>query len=115
MTKSNDMANDGLDIGMSSTIGLALCCALGLLLLLPSVRRASGPLTYPNGPKPLPLLGNIISLRSLYANLDRGLLDLKNKWGDVCMLWYGSSPVLLINSPKAAREFLNEVLPESMS
>ena len=37
-------------------------------------------------------------------------LSLARRFGDFCMLWYGSNPVVIINTPKAARDLLTEVL-----
>ena len=65
---------------------------------------------YPNGPKPLGFLGNFFTLYKLQSNPDRELLSLARRFGDFCMLWYGSNPVVIINTPKAARDLLTEVL-----
>ena len=64
---------------------------------------------YPQGPRPFPVLGNVGILKNFHTDPDRQLLQLRDRWGSMCMLWYGSSPVIIMNSPKAARELLNEV------
>ena len=85
---------------------LAICGIAGIFLLSTVVTHRK---PYPNGPIPIPFLGNIGTLRKLSANLDPQLHKLKKDWGSLCMLWYGRSPVIIINSPRAARELLNEV------
>ena len=91
--------------GVSSLL-LAICGLAGVFLLGSVVTHRKH---YPNGPVPFPFLGNIGTLRKLWADLDPQLHQLKKDWGSLCMLWYGRSPVIIINSPRAARELLNEV------
>lgn len=64
---------------------------------------------YPNGPRPLGFLGNCFTLSRLLSSPDQELLSLARRFGDVCMLWYGSNPVIIVNTPKAARDLLTEV------
>ena len=85
---------------------LAICGLAGVFLLSIVVTHRK---SYPNGPVPVPLSGNVGKLRKLSADLDRQLHQLNKNWGSLCMLWYGRSPVIIINSPRAARELLNEV------
>ena len=85
---------------------LAICGIAGVFLLSIVVTHRK---SYPNGPVPVPLLGNVGKSRKLSADLDPQLHQLKKDWGSLCMLWYGRSPVIIINSPRAARELLNEV------
>ena len=83
--------------------------AAGLLLLFIISTFQNSRHRYPKGPRPFPILGNVGILRNLHADPDRQLLQLRDRWGSMCMLWYGSSPVIIVNSPKTAREMLNEV------
>ena len=85
---------------------LAICGIAGVFLLSIVVTYRK---PYPNGPVPFPFLGNVGTLRKLSADLDPQLHQLKKDWGSLCMLWYGRAPVIIINSPRAARELLNEV------
>ena len=85
---------------------LAICGIAGVFLLSIEVTHRK---PYPNGPVPVPFLGNFGTSRKLSADLDPQLHQLKKDWGSLCMLWYGRSPVIIINSPRAARELLNEV------
>ena len=83
--------------------------AAGLLLIFIISTFQKPRHRYPQGPRPFPILGNVGILRNLHTDPDRQLLQLRDRWGSMCMLWYGSSPVIIMNSPKAARELLNEV------
>ena len=83
--------------------------AAGLLLLFIISTLQKPRHRYPKGPRPFPILGNVGILRNLHTDPDRQLLQLRDRWGSMCMLWYGSSPVIIVNGPKAARELLNEV------
>ena len=95
-----------MDQSYTPSLLLAICGIAGVFFLSTVVTRRK---SYPNGPVPIPFLGNVGTLRKLSANLDPQLHQLKKDWGSLCMLWYGRSPVIIINSPRAARELLNEV------
>ena len=64
---------------------------------------------YPKGPIPLPLVGNLWTIYQLNVTSEKTCLSLANRYNDLCMLWYGSSPAILINSPHAAHEILHTV------
>ncbi len=96
-----------MDTSLPSVFVICVIASLAILVLTLFV---SGPKhSYPNGPTPLPFLGNIGPLIRLKANLDQELIRIKEKWGPICMLWYGSAPIIIISSPRAVRELLNEV------
>lgn len=84
-----------------------IAAGLSLLFIISTFQRSRH--RYPQGPRPFPVLGNVGFLKNLHADPDRQLLRLRDRWGTMCMLWYGSSPVIILNGPKAAREMLNEV------
>ena len=65
--------------------------------------------THFKGPFPIPLLGNVVTLKRLRSNPDEELLHLKERWGDICMLWFVRRPMVIINSPRIAKELLNDV------
>ena len=102
------LASAVMDQSYNPSLLLAICGIAGVFLLGTVVTRRK---PYPNGPVPIPFLGNVGTLRKMSANLDPQLHQLKKDWGSLCMLWYGRSPVIIINSPRAARELLNEVCP----
>lgn len=92
----------------------AICCTalVGILFIsggffVPSLRNEQT--KYPNGPRPLGFLGNFFTLSRLLSSPDQELLSLARRFGDLCMLWYGSNPVMIINTPRAARDLLTEV------
>jgi hypothetical protein len=90
-------------------LSVALCGVASIALLAfvaPSFRDRS---KYPNGPMPLGMLGTVSTLLRLQSDPDKELLRLRERWGNICMLWFGSGPVIIINTPKAAKELLNDV------
>ena len=82
-------------------VGIALCVLYSFL----SYRKYK----YPTGPQTLPLIGNYFSLAKLQANPEKELVRLKNKYGEICMLWFGSSPVIILSSPRIAKELMDRV------
>lgn len=68
-------------------------------------------LPYPRGPRPYPILGNLYFMSKLSRNADGELLKLAHKYGAICMLWFGSNPILVINKAKAAHELMEMVRP----
>ena len=64
---------------------------------------------YPHGPRALPLVGNIFSFAALRANPDRKLVELAAKYGKMCMLWFGQNPVVIVHSPKVAKDLMDKV------
>lgn len=71
-------------------------------------RRSS---RYPNGPMPWPLVGNIWTVYKLHTDTERLLADLGKRYGDICMLWIGFWPALVISSAEAAHDILHKVRP----
>lgn len=66
---------------------------------------------YPRGPRSYPILGNLWFMSRLSRNADGELLKLAHKYGAICMLWFGSNPILVINKAKAAHELMETVRP----
>lgn len=64
---------------------------------------------YPNGPRSFPILGNLWFMSRLWKNADGELLNLARKYGGMCMLWFGSKPILVINKTKDALELMEKV------
>lgn len=99
--------------GLLSTFAICCTALVGILFIsggffLPFFLR-NEQTKYPNGPRPLGFLGNFFTLSRLLSSPDQELLSLARRFGDVCMLWYGSNPVMIINTPRAARDLLTEV------
>lgn len=97
----------GLAIDFQSLRGVSIY--LGILGVVLFVILRSSRNRYARGPRPFPVFGNFGTLRKLHKNPDQTLMQIRKQWGNMCMLWYGSSPVLIVNSPKVVRELLNEV------
>jgi hypothetical protein len=107
----------GLNIGYMTLMAL-MCVTLLIfrfVLVLPAARRSStkgGNLnvaTYPSGPVPIPFLGNVSSFLKLMKNSEKILINMATQYGEMCMLWLGRSPVLIINSPTTAKDLLDKV------
>lgn len=64
---------------------------------------------FPDGPRPLPFIGNLLDFSALYANPDKVLYQVARKYGKICMLWFGSKPVIIVSSPEAAKELMDKV------
>lgn len=98
-----------------STLSWMLSCAVPVLTLLVSITRLRigrpkrKPPPYPEGPRTLPLLGSILSFFTLRKDPDRTLIRLARDYGALCMLWFGSKPVVIVSSPKAAKDLMDKV------
>lgn len=66
---------------------------------------------YPKGPLFLPVVGNLWVIFKLNIRPEKTCLALAERYGDICMLWYGTAPAVVINSPRAANELLCKVIP----
>ena len=64
---------------------------------------------YPNGPRSVPILGSLWFMSRLWRNANGELLNLARKYGGMCMLWFGSRPILVISKTKDALELMEKV------
>ncbi|XP_010983534.1 cytochrome P450 2B4 [Camelus dromedarius] len=88
---------------MDLSVLLLLALLVGFLLLLARGRpKAHGHL--PPGPRPLPLLGNILQVDR--KGLLKSFLKLQEKYGDVFTVYLGPRPVVVICGTDAVREAL---------
>ena len=63
--------------------------------------------SYPPGPLPLPLLGNLLLFsRKGDKHPYRVILDLRQKYGPIFTFWMGSDPSIIVADSKLAREAL---------
>ena len=90
----------------SSSLLIALAWALASPKMKRKVWRN---VKYPDGPQSLPILGNIFFFSALRKRPDQELLRLARKYGEICMLWFGSNPVIVVSSPKLAKELMDKV------
>ncbi|XP_049518262.1 cytochrome P450 1A1-like isoform X1 [Dermacentor silvarum] len=58
---------------------------------------------YPKGPFPLPLVGNLLTLRNV-SNLHSKSTEWSKTYGDVLTLWMAHRPVVMLNSYSVIRE-----------
>ena len=99
-------------LSLGSLVGawvLSMCASYKSPKPILSTSRQSTVERYIAGPYPLPLLGNIFTFSALKHSPDSKLLILARKYGKVCMLWFGSNPVIIVNSPQTAKELMDKV------
>ncbi|KAM9033442.1 cytochrome P450 2B4-like [Sarcophilus harrisii] len=95
---------------MDSVWLLLLTALLGLLVLLARGPPASRRGRLPPGPRPLPLLGNVLQMDR--RGLLKSFLALRDKYGDVFTIYLGSRPVVVLCGPEAVKEALVEKAEE---
>lgn len=66
-------------------------------------------LSYPNGPATIPFVGSIVAFAKLQRRPDQELVRIAKRYGDLCMLWFGSNPVIIVSSPKTAKDLMDKV------
>ncbi|KAM4709773.1 cytochrome P450 2G1-like [Discoglossus pictus] len=87
---------------MDATLFLALSVPLFIFFLaLKSYRKRDN---LPPGPTPLPLLGNILHIKS--GEIVKSLMVLSEKYGDVYTIYLGSRPVVIVTGYKTVKEIL---------
>lgn len=97
------------------TFSLRSSLFFGIILLLPLAvwllkpKHPDHAIKYPDGPRSLGILGNPFSLRRLQTQTDRELINIARTWKDVCLLWLGLFPILIVNKPQAVKELLVDV------
>ncbi|KAM4641332.1 uncharacterized protein O3C94_015729 [Discoglossus pictus] len=87
---------------MDATFLLALSVPLLIFFLGLKSYRKRGNL--PPGPTPLPLLGNILHIKS--GEIVKSLMVLSEKYGDVYTIYLGSRPVVIVTGYKTVKEIL---------
>lgn len=94
---------------MQYQIHFAILFVSGLLWTLYRVWQYKRDSKYADGPTPWPLVGNIWTIYRLHTDTERVLGELGRKYGDICMLWIGLWPAIVINSAEAAHDILHKV------
>ncbi|CAH9111959.1 unnamed protein product, partial [Cuscuta epithymum] len=79
--------------------------ALWILIVLKKSRNGKHQPPLPPGPRPLPLLGNLLSLQ---PELHSYMAALSQVHGPIYTLWLGRKPGIVITSPSIAREVLKD-------
>ncbi|KAG8511378.1 Cytochrome P450 2B11 [Galemys pyrenaicus] len=88
---------------MELSVLLLLAVLMGLLLLLTRGQPQSHG-CLPPGPRPLPLLGNLLQMDR--KGLLKSFLKLRDKYGDVFTVYLGPRPVVMLCGTEAIREAL---------
>ncbi|XP_029475636.1 cytochrome P450 2C31-like isoform X2 [Rhinatrema bivittatum] len=88
----------------SSGIGLWLPVLSLTLLYIFVYKKAKSGSNLPPGPKPLPLLGNLLQLRT--ADIQGCLLKLRDAYGPVYTLHLGPLPIVVLSGYRAVKEAL---------
>lgn len=83
-------------------VGLVYAAAIALIAKMYGRRRGLAQ-KLPPGPKPWPIIGNLNLLGSLPH---RSLAHLSQKYGEIMLLKFGKSPVVIVSSPKMAEQVL---------
>uniref|UniRef100_A0A8C5Q3N3 Cytochrome P450 n=1 Tax=Leptobrachium leishanense TaxID=445787 RepID=A0A8C5Q3N3_9ANUR len=91
-----------MDYSEDSTFLLTLCIScLFLALWAKNLIWKNGNL--PPGPRPLPIIGNVLHLRGDYIKI---LKKFGRTYGDVCTIYLGSRPVIVVTGYKTVKEVL---------
>ncbi|KAH8125250.1 hypothetical protein FP744_10005524 [Trichoderma asperellum] len=93
----------GATYEQATLLGVVLCLLTALVRYLPN--RS---VKYAPGPKPLPLLGNIIYFSKMLKNLPVEVPLMAKRFGGTCMMWMGSKPILMIHKLEDAHELLSK-------
>ncbi|XP_060639582.2 cytochrome P450 2G1-like [Anolis sagrei] len=85
-------------------ITVLLIVYVSYLLLLSAKRQFSQKRRLPPGPTPLPLIGNFLQIKS--SKTLQSLLKLRDKYGSVFTVYFGTRPILVLCGHQAVKEAL---------
>lgn len=91
----------------ASIFGVVLSLVIVLVSL--SFWRGTSGKKYPAGPKPWPVIGNMLLFSKIIKDSDKTLISIAKEFGDFCMLWLLSQPVLFVAKLADANELLDKV------
>ncbi|XP_067317012.1 cytochrome P450 2G1-like [Anolis sagrei] len=86
------------------SFALLLVVLISYYLLLSSKRKRLHKRKLPPGPTPLPLIGNFLQIKS--GETLKSLLKIRDKYGPVFTVYFGSRPVLVLCGHDAVKEAL---------
>lgn len=96
-------------VNLNSSLSFCIIVLLPLTLWMLKPNHRNHTAKYPDGPRSLGILGTTWALRRLQIHTDRELISIARKWKDVCLLWLGLFPILIVNKPKAVKDLLVDV------
>lgn len=99
---------------LPSTTYLIVAFIVGCCVFYFFTRRIRDTTRYPHGPTPLPILGNLLYFQRLLKSPDPELISLAKQYGEIAMLWFGHNPVVVVNSPKVAKDLMDKVPDNSL-
>ncbi|XP_067329556.1 cytochrome P450 2G1-like [Anolis sagrei] len=88
----------------AATLILLLAVIISCYLLISSKRKQLHKGRLPPGPTPLPLIGNLLQIKP--AETLKSLLKLREKYGPVFTVYFGTRPVLVLCGHQAVKEAL---------
>ncbi|MFS8032482.1 putative cytochrome P450 [Helianthus anomalus] len=100
-TVSGWCGSGNADVELATTILIITLLSVLLLVWMLTSKASSPPL--PPGPRPLPLVGNLLSLE---PELHTYFAAVAKTYGPIARLWLGKKLGILITSPELAREVL---------
>lgn len=98
---------ESFHLNSSLSFGIIFLLPLVFCILKPKQRNQTA--KYPDGPRSLGILGNPFDLRRLQIQTDRELIRIAQKWNDMCLMWLGLFPILIVNKPQAVKDLLVDV------
>ncbi|XP_062996472.1 cytochrome P450 2G1-like isoform X2 [Elgaria multicarinata webbii] len=89
---------------LAGTITLFLVIYLSCLVIISAKKKIARKGTLPPGPTPLPLIGNFLQIKS--GKILQSLLKLREKYGPVFTVYFGTRPIVVLCGHDAVKEAL---------
>ncbi|KAL7949186.1 cytochrome P450 [Trichoderma barbatum] len=93
-------------ISRASVFGVVLCLATALVNRF--LQRRARAKTYPAGPKPWPVIGNLFLFSKISKDNDQTLASMAKEFGGLCMIWLFSQPVLIVTKLADAKALMDK-------
>ncbi|XP_062996467.1 cytochrome P450 2G1-like [Elgaria multicarinata webbii] len=89
---------------LAGTVTLFLVIYLSCLVIISAKKKIARKGTLPPGPTPLPLIGNFLQIKS--GKILQSLLKLREKYGPVFTVYFGTRPIVVLCGHDAVKEAL---------
>ncbi|XP_042299568.1 cytochrome P450 2G1-like [Sceloporus undulatus] len=89
---------------ITSAVTLLLVICLSYLAIISVKRKLSNKGNLPPGPTPLPLIGNFLQIKS--SETLKSILRLREKYGPVFTVYFGTRPIVVLCGHQAVKEAL---------